>query len=81
MAAQITRMRRHDLVEVVLSAVTLAVIAVLIALVITGNAFYFGVGLVSAFGLVVLDDAVTRFRYSRHVQRCADCRAELAGEA
>lgn len=80
-ADSVAGMRRRDAGEVVLSAVTLAVVAALVALVPTGDAFYFGVGLVSAFGLVVLDDAISRWRYWRHVERCTDCRAELMGEA
>ncbi len=81
MATQIIPMRRQDLIELVLSAVTLAAVAVLIVLVLTGNAFYFGLGLVSAFGLVVVDDVIGRSRYWGHVSQCAEWRAELVGEA
>lgn len=78
---QITRGRRRDVGELLLSAVTLAIVTVLVTVVLTGGAFYFGIGLVSAFGFVVVDDAISRFRYWRQVERCAACRDELVGEA
>ncbi|HEY3263301.1 MAG TPA: hypothetical protein VGJ95_24015 [Pseudonocardiaceae bacterium] len=72
--AVIARARRHDLVDVLFSVVAQVTLTVLLVLFVTGNALYFGAGLLACTGLGTVCKAFEHFRFWRHHGRCSTCR-------
>jgi hypothetical protein len=70
--------RCRDLVTVVGSAAVIAGAGVGVLTLLHGSAFFVGVGVLSALGLAVVDDAISRLRFWWHYRRCPICQQRRA---